>query len=1023
MPEGSPLFRIYRPLVRERLRLWAGLILPLLLLPGCRRSAHERPPAPSRAELKATAESALARAATLKRDFLKASDQRALEELAAARSASRAAGEARLEARALNETGALELRQNRFAGATSAFAQALDLARRSGDVQGQATALNGQGDLLLERFTLTSGPESAGAIAKYEEALRLSRRVGDRSLEGKTRLGLGNAYQKEGQLEKSLEQYRQALKLQTIAREAEGALAILSDLGGVYLKLGETELAFATLSRGLEQSRRLGDPAAEASLLTNFAAVQLRQGRLEESVLSNRQALNLYQRAGTPLPEAYASFQLATACLYLGQRDPVPALYQRGIDLCRQAAGALGVGLPKVLAGPLVFLGSYRQPEIGFEEAQRLYFKPALELVESGARDGEISDSRAAAYHFYGRSLNEAGKPRQALEYLAKAIPALEKNGPESYLARTRMEIGKAWRALGSFAAAQEALAAALRASRRLHDFLLEAVTCHELARLELGRGHLRQALGYSRKTLAIVDAIRSKVASQQLRMSFFASRQVYYKFHLSLLMELHRREPRHGYDRDAFEVSERARTRALLDLLAEGRIDITQDVPGPLKRREQALEQRVSRLQSSLFSGRSTREVGAQLRAAELDRRQLEADIRRQSPRYAGIRNPVIRGAPAVQALLDDRTAFLEYALTEEQPILFVVTRERFQSFLLPTTTARLEARVADLRRALADPRSLFAFPRTAESNYTLFQDLLREALPLLDGKPRWLIAADGPLLLLNFEILPTRPPSPQPGFDQPYLIEERTLHYVPSASVMAELLDKPSTAESRTARLELFALADPTLAASPAPEGPFRRRGLAPVLPPLLEARREAAGIARLYPESSAVFVGPAATEGVVWTDERFRHSRRLHFATHGVFDEGKPENSALLLTPDLQHDGRLTVAKIFNLKLSADLVVLSACNTGEGRHLEGEGLIGMTRAFFYAGAPAMVVSLWPADDAATADLMISFYRYLRDRSPAEALRAAKLDLLHRETGLKKSPHYWAPFILLGRSAPATP
>jgi CHAT domain-containing protein len=187
---------------------------------------------------------------------------------------------------------------------------------------------------------------------------------------------------------------------------------------------------------------------------------------------------------------------------------------------------------------------------------------------------------------------------------------------------------------------------------------------------------------------------------------------------------------------------------------------------------------------------------------------------------------------------------------------------------------------------------------------------------------------------------------------------------------------------------------------------------------LRPLVESAREVSGIAKLYgPDKVAVYLRETAKEENVKGNESLSTARRIHFATHGVMSERQPQYSGLVLTldEDPQEDGLLQVYEIFNLKLNAELVVLSACKTGLGKEVKGEGLIGLTRAFMYAGAPSVVVSLWQVADRSTAEMMVKFYEQLdRAEDKAEALRQAKLAMI--QAGRYAHPFYWAPFILVG-------
>jgi CHAT domain-containing protein len=244
-----------------------------------------------------------------------------------------------------------------------------------------------------------------------------------------------------------------------------------------------------------------------------------------------------------------------------------------------------------------------------------------------------------------------------------------------------------------------------------------------------------------------------------------------------------------------------------------------------------------------------------------------------------------------------------------------------------------------------------------------------------------------------------------------------------VPSAGVLAELAmpresrERQETAEAPK-RFIGFADPVPTMAAAQPPHVLRSATNSPAELPRLLESRREVTGIAGLYPPGeSQLFLNGAATEENVKNNPLLRTARRIHFATHGFLDEKRPELSGLVLSRGAgsREDGLLQVYEIFNLELDADLVVLSACDTGLGAMVSGEGLIGVTRALLYAGARSVVVSLWQVDDDSTPDLMISFYRHLdQDADKAESLRLAKLEMIRQ--GRFSHPFYWAPFILLG-------
>jgi CHAT domain-containing protein len=294
--------------------------------------------------------------------------------------------------------------------------------------------------------------------------------------------------------------------------------------------------------------------------------------------------------------------------------------------------------------------------------------------------------------------------------------------------------------------------------------------------------------------------------------------------------------------------------------------------------------------------------------------------------------------------------------------------------------------------------------------------------------GKQRLIIVPSGILHYLPFEALLTKGeeralPTTTPA-QLPYLLRDYAISYVPSAAVLASLRNRP--AKSTVAK-SFLAFADPVygdLTESPAGLTPSNLSDAFGDQRPwrlgrLIESRREVEQISAFFPKDQvSLLLREQASEENAKTAGRFNQFRFVHFATHGLLNEEKPSHSGLILNLDgtpQSEDGLLQAYEIFNLKLNADLVVLSGCETGLGKEVKGEGLVGLTHAFFYAGTPSLVVSLWKVQDRSTADLMVNLYREIgRTQTKSEALRQAKLKLIQQ--GRYADPYYWAPFVLTG-------
>jgi CHAT domain-containing protein len=327
------------------------------------------------------------------------------------------------------------------------------------------------------------------------------------------------------------------------------------------------------------------------------------------------------------------------------------------------------------------------------------------------------------------------------------------------------------------------------------------------------------------------------------------------------------------------------------------------------------------------------------------------------------------------------------------------VITREALRTYELPPAD-EIAKRVERLRGALEKESSL-SRSDYLESAFELYRDLLEPAAGALATKPELLIAPDRSLYYIPFETLLTEPAADRPYRDLPYVLRRHAITYVPSASVLAGLRG-PRGEAAEAGREQLVSFAPFT--------GPTGDRSF----PPLPASLKEVRAITGLYPNSALSFVAGQADEETVKHLPAVARSHRLHFATHAMIDERHPEYSALILAAH-GGDGYLQTHEIFNLRLSADLAVLSACQTALGKEVTGEGLVGLTRAFFYAGVPSLVVSLWNVVDGSTPDFMLDFYRGLdQGHDKAAALRDAKLAMIQR--GTYSHPTYWAPFILIG-------
>ncbi|HEY4589312.1 MAG TPA: CHAT domain-containing protein, partial [Thermoanaerobaculia bacterium] len=533
------------------------------------------------------------------------------------------------------------------------------------------------------------------------------------------------------------------------------------------------------------------------------------------------------------------------------------------------------------------------------------------------------------------------------------------------------------------------------------------------------------EARAHAGAALGILETLRTRIGGADLRASFSALRHQAYELDLDLLMESHRAEPTAGWDRAALETAERARARTLVELLSEAGVDVHQGVdPALLERRASLLRRLSAKTERALREhpkGADERAALEEQRLAVLrDLDSVEAEIRERSPGFAALTQPQPLSAAGIQALLDSDTLLLSYSLGEERSYLWAVTSDRIESFELPA-----RARVEALARKVYEELSRFDVEgrrQEGEDAAALGRLLLGPVAGRLPGKPgkRLVVVPDGALEYVPFGGLP----SPE-GPETAPLIERHEIADLPSASALAvqrHLLERRPPAAKRIAVIAdpVFDLRDSRLTARVAGRSTVRSGEGDSPFERLPASRQEAEAIAALVPrgESMLALGFDAALPRVL--GDRLSGFRVVHFATHGVIDAERPALSGLALSmvdaAGRPQEGFLHLHDVYNLRLDADLVVLSGCRTALGKEVRGEGLIGLTRGFQYAGASRVLASLWRVKDQATAALMTRFYRalWIDKLPPAAALRQAQLGV--RGQRRWRDPYFWAGFVLEG-------
>ena len=908
------------------------------------------------------------------------------------------AADSRGEVEALLQEADLRSEQADLPGALSWAQKALDRSRQSGFSEGAARAFYMLG------FCSHQQARYEEAEGFYRNSLESWKQTGGTYEQAFVLQALGNSYFLDKKdLEQARETFEQALSLSEAAGDAGLRARAMSGIGAYHYQQYRLGKAREIWEQALELSREGEDQEAEASLDQNLAAVYQNQGQLQK-------ALDLFTRVVERIPPKESGMKRYNmGNLYLELGNPERALdnYKLSLQAFQAKADAEYTANARIgLGWALQRLG---KPEEALAEYER-------------ARQGLPRESWNVL-HSIGLAQVTLGQRGPGLESLSRALELARSNGDRSREAATLLSLGTAHARLGQPEKALEHLGEAVRIGREIGYQSAVAFALLQRAELYQSRGQLKEGLADIESALDVIESTRRNIPGDQLRIGFSAAKRSFYDLDVGLLMQLDRLQPGAGYRNRAFETSERARARGLLDLLAEGKIDVRQGFDPDLVRQEDEISDRISLLQGQLRSKGIQQErlqkILAEIKDLEERRNEVELNIQARNKRYAEVRYPVpLRLEEIQRRVLDEHTVLLEYVLGSASSVLFAVTRDRIETYQLPASS-EIARQVRRLREAV-EKESPFKRKEYLEAAFQLYQALVSPAAEVLKGKDALLIVPDGALYYMPFEALLMESAGDQRNQDLHYLLKAYSVAYIPSASVLAGLRE-PRQEPAVANRMQIAAFA-PFASAGEAQafQGTGSGQGSSPDLTrwsfaALPGSRKEVQEIANLYPGQTLSFFGDQADEEIVTHDPAVATARRLHFATHAQIDEAHPESSALVLAQRPGDDGLLETREIFNLRLSAELAVLSACQTGMGKEVTGEGLVGLTRAFFYAGVPSLVVSLWNVVDGSTPGLMLDFYRN-QDRlhDKAKALQAAKLTMIAR--GTFAHPSYWAPFILLG-------
>lgn len=840
--------------------------------------------------------------------------------------------------------------------------------------------------------------EDAANFSKYyESSLRLFRDSNDQEGEARTLLSLSYAFIAQGEVGKAVESAQEARNKYESIADVRGRAMSLNALGFSQLKIGEPRNALDSFSAALNLFSKDLDRSEKGTLIYNIGRVHEYFGECDSTIAYYRESLDLFEADGNISFSVGNLWSLGKALNTCGEMDEATLHLREALRL-----GLSGKKYHDVI-GTYVELAKVSEKAGDHSQAEKYYHEAlaVLRLMDYGW-------SRSQVYRGLGNLYLKQGLPTQSRPYYLKSL-----------------EIDSS-----------------------TLDRFDEADSLYNLARLDSLEGNPETALASLEESLKITESLSSNVVNSKLQGSFVSNVFDRYELYINLLMKANRDSRDEAFAVRALQAAERSRARSMLENLALSEANILKDASPETVRQEKEtralLNAKADKLTGLLGSNRDPseiRKVEAEIEEVRGRLEEIKADLKQKSPIYSAIKDPPVFDVTEFQAkILDGNSLLLEFSLGKAESYLWVVGKTQFSYYVLPPRE-QIESKIEKLRNLLSQQTKLpdeeievfqnrvaeaeLEYSREAQA---LSNELLGQAADKLAGK-RLIVVADGKLHYFPLSALPL----PNSTTDDPILLSNEVI-YEPSAAALTII--RNNAAAGARPQKDLLIISDPVFSKVDARLeknvdadaglistvlSNFRSFSSLETLSRLTASADEAESITKVVGAAGTTAMSGFAANRDSVLNDAISDYRVLHFATHGLVDEERPELSGIVLSlfdkaGNPQNGGFIRLQDVYGMNLNADLVVLSACDTGLGQEIRGEGLISLNNAFLQAGSKSVVSSLWKVEDTATKELMTEFYQGMaaENLTSSQALQRAKIKL--RGDPRFRSPFYWASFTALG-------
>jgi CHAT domain-containing protein/Tfp pilus assembly protein PilF len=871
--------------------------------------------------------------------------------------------------------------------------------------------------------------ELGESAEEYKKALFISMKFNLRELKVSCRNALeiyrlykdGKRFRSSGENQKSIVSFQRAIELAEKIKSQEHGLKCLRQLSITYLELKNLQKYLSLSEKALKIAQSINHRKEEGDCLHNIGLYYWKLDNYSKALNCFEDSLKIALALRNIEDESTCLTNIGGIYVRIGNYNKALEYLTKALTIDKQLGDNVYICMDLNSIGTTFRTKGLQSEHIEDFNKALDYFRDCLKLIK------KTQDKRTEVevLNNLGAVQTDLKNYNKALKHFKEGYERAEEIQDIEAMSMLQNNMGIALYHLGCCEEAIKSYQKAIELANNISDRQVLWEAYFGLGQCYEKKNNLSQAVTFYKKAIDIIDHVRSQIFLDAYKAGFVRDKLKVYEYLINLLYKLNRDDPSNSLNKEIFYIVERAKSRAFLEGLAESKIDIRESLNPELKKRENELSGRISlviqKLLKSDLSQKRRQELLDKLQQEEDEYIRLISRMRAEVPELAHLISAEPCRSEQIQQHINGKTALIEYFLCENKSFMFFITKNEFNVYGLPSRS-EIEKSTKAYLKIISGPQT-GGFKGTLAAKRICRELLFPVERNISESVDNLIIVPDGILYSFPFETLMMDTQDQSSKCD--YLIAKYKISYVPSSSALLFLSENKVRRRNQKG---LLAFGNPTYMYRDQSNGTKSKAEIQILremyldqgfeLSPLPYTEKEIMEISSYFPEDKKdIYLQDEAREEI-FKEAPLKDYQIIHFACHGFLAEEFPFRSALVLSldDDPQEDGFLQVRELYNLRLKADLVVLSACQTGKGKLERGEGILGLPRIFFYAGARSVLLTLWRINDESTEKFMNLFYRYLsKGNDKAQALRLAKLDMINSKFN---HPFYWAAFVLNGDS-----